>query len=242
MDDDEEDELGLRSPVKIVEAPTVKPTRVGGGVATAKGKAVFGTAKGVNTQGTHEDPEEVDDADDATSSKRTSRQPKTKAVRVGRKPNNTTAHPRVKALAASSKPRKPAAFVDSSDEEVEVEDVDAEEVETTPRSADGVSMPEEQIQHFLHGYDLDGECRCHDRPRGKEIADLRSFPHSRSCQSPGPSAESPHRHPRIRSISDVHSPLPVANGSSLPDPYRLPRAPRVGCQEGSGRRRGCVGG
>lgn len=165
MDDDEEDELGLRSPVKIVEAPTVKTNRVGGGAANAKGKAVFGTAKGVNTPVTQGEPEQVDDAEDVTSSKRPSRQPKAKAVRVGRKPNNTTAHPRVKALAASSKPRKPAAFVDSSDEEVDVEDVDAEveEVETTPRSAEGVSMPEEQIQHFLHGYDLDGESTCYDR-------------------------------------------------------------------------------
>jgi hypothetical protein len=174
MDDDEEDELGLRSPVKIVEAPTVKTNRVGGGAATAKGKAVFGTARGVNTQSTHDLPDEGDDAEDVNASKRSSRQPKTEAVRVGRKPNNTAAHPRVKALAASSKAKKSAPLVDSSDEEGDVQEVDTEveEVVTTPRSAEGVSMPEEQIQHFLHGYDLDGESTCHVRMQGELVADL----------------------------------------------------------------------
>lgn len=152
-DDDEDDEMALYSPEKPpqpAKASTSSSTasRVKTHKASSKSSAkkILGVTESIN----RERPILRDDSDGEQHRLHAS-PPKTKT-------NKTATNRKAKPPTASRKvpkARRPAALIESSDDDVDPQS----SVCLPPRSAQGVSMSEEQIETFLQSYDLEATHR-----------------------------------------------------------------------------------
>lgn len=134
MDDDEEDELGLKSPVKPEGPPK---SRLG-----QSSKPVLASSSSSNTKRTD------GTSDDHNADISDSQGVPLKAKSRGKQPTKA----KTKASTSTTKKvrrTKVAALADTSETEA---------MSDGPhRSTENVSMPEERIRTFLDGYDLEGE-------------------------------------------------------------------------------------
>lgn len=170
-DDDEDDEMALYSPDKAARAarqPAPPKSTSKTKVSTKNTKKVLGIKKDVNAS--------FHDETSAQRSKKPATSQKSKAKSTKAKVSSKTSRP---------KPKRPAALIESSDDEV---DPQTSSFTLPPRSAQGVSMPEEQIETVLQNYDLEATRRAQrfrdhlnliiDGARSQMLTLLSSWPQS----------------------------------------------------------------
>lgn len=164
LDEDEEDEMALRSPIKPVLAPRVETKKAAASSSSSGDSQPESRAKKTTRAKTDNKKGTASSSSSAKSSKASkvsrnvlgSAKAANESVAEGVTGMEEEGAPpkpkRGKSKVSAQQQKKQAAVAESSDEDPAMQ-------RAQPRSASGVSMPEEQVQTFLNGFDLEASNR-----------------------------------------------------------------------------------